>query len=187
MNKKILCIVTATFLLAAGQTTLAAEEDFLPRFEQELLRHGYSEQETLMIMNAAREWNWEDISPDFAQLAVTALQSQSRVSTQTHARLQVELVWHLAVMNKEMEAQGFTRREIARVSLNTSRGVAEQIRLRSRTNEDIASGSGDLIRERIRLELRDCTVHEQEAKIMERIRSRVRAGALGSDRGFNPR
>jgi hypothetical protein len=185
MKRTLIGVVLAAVLLGAGSAGLFAEDEFLPRLERALLRLGFQERETAMIMTAARERDWEAADPDFAEMAALALTVGARVQTETQAREQVELVYNLAAMNREMQALGFTRREIARVALNAARDMAERFRERAETGN--AAGRGEMIRDRIRAELCAEGLAAQELQITERIRERVQQngspeGGRGSPR-----
>jgi len=175
MKRMMRRIFLTVLLLTAGASGLFAADDFLPRLERALLRLGFRERETSLLMTAAQERNWEAVEPDFADLAALSLTVCERVRTETQAREQVELMYNLAAMNGEMQAFGFTRREIARIALNASRDVATRLRLNAGAGNDV--GRGDMIRDRIRAQLCEEGLAAQEAQIMERIRARVRQNA----------
>lgn len=172
-------------LMVLGSVTLWADDDFLPKLEQELYQYGYTQQETRMIMTAAREHNWQDITGTIAPMCAAMLQLCDRVRNETQAQEQVELVLHMAIMQGEMKRLGFNDREIARIAFNATREVSQI--LRTRTNAETETGNGEMIRERIRLELKDAGLENQEARIMEHIRARVQTGQPASERGFGPR
>jgi hypothetical protein len=181
--KRSLLIVSLLilFLTAVGPGAAFAADEFLFRFERELQTRGYPDAERALIMTAAREQTWDGVQPEFAELAAYSLAVCARVRTEAQAREQMELVHHLGAMEREMKALGFTDREVARVAFGTARGVSEQ--LRARSGSDNTVGRGDLIRDRIRSELCAAGLEDQEAKIMERIRARVRLGSSNTGKG----
>ncbi|MBN2352537.1 MAG: hypothetical protein JXD23_08210 [Spirochaetales bacterium] len=179
MKSMIMCVFLAAMALSPGAPGLYAADDFLPRLESALLQLGLQERETALIMTAARERNWQAADPEFAEMAALSLKVCERARSETQAREQVELIYNLAAMNREMRALGFTRREIARIALNASRDVAERLRLNA--GDGAAAGQGDMIRDRIRARLCEEGLASQEARIMERIRERIRQN--GPERG----
>ncbi|MBN1523033.1 MAG: hypothetical protein JW904_01010 [Spirochaetales bacterium] len=177
MNKRIvkLILAAAVFSLFAVPALSAEENGFIFRLSRELKAYGWNDEETGKFVIASHLMNWNALENGDAEMVALALHYCKQKQLRLMAEEQVQLAYHLGAMGVEMEALGFKRRNITITALGVSEQVAEK--LRDRKNADNETGTGDMIRERIRDELCKEGLEEQQEKIMERLTKRVREGA----------
>jgi hypothetical protein len=110
--------------------------------------------------------------PQALALVVAYAQTQEEIGPQEQAMLREEV----ALMLKEMEALGYTRRVAVRAALEGVREAMAEIRRRLEAGEPAESGEqlGDLLRTRLRDQLRLTLCDQTRTQLREQDRDQLR-------------
>jgi hypothetical protein len=114
----------------------------------------------------------EGVDAQAVQLVVAYAQSQEEIGPQEQAMLREQVT----LMLKEMEALGYTRRVAVRAALEGMREAVFELRTRQRSGEPVELGEqlGDLLRTRLREQIRLASCDQCQDQLRERDRDRLR-------------
>jgi hypothetical protein len=130
----------------------------------------------------------EGVDPQAVELAVAYAQSKEEIGPQEQAMLREQV----ALMLKEMEALGYTRRVAVRAALEGVREAMFELRTRLRSGQPAELGEqlGDLLRTRLRDQIRlascDQTRDQLREQDREQLRQRPDGLVSGAPGGYGP-
>ena len=178
MKRSVILLTAAVFVLFAlplwSQQSRHAE-DFLESLQALLEKEDWSSEEIRQLL--AEEVDWSRAGADDAVMVAFCLQyardNEEQIGPHEQAQVRARLAEAVMIMAGQMRSLGFDEQAILRAALNGTREAVNelsQLRERIRSGEDADTGEGDLIRERIRLELQ--TAMHVEARHMAQSRNR---------------
>jgi len=154
MKKLAIGIVVVLFLFALPLWSQVAESapDFLEALRELLQKDDWSPEEIQELIK--QEVDWSQAQVEDAKMVALCLEYAKDAEEQIGPHEQAHLVKEVAVMAQEMRALGFGEPMIIRTALNGTREALEELsRVRLRKEEGTETGTGDLIRARLREEL----------------------------------
>jgi hypothetical protein len=172
MKKLGICMaVLVLFVVPLWSQQPEGAPDFLEELRELLEQEDWSPEEIRQLIE--QEVDWSQARHQDAELSALCLQYAKDSEDEVGPYEQAHIALAVAVTAREMRALGFGERAIVRTALNGTRealGDVLKLQEQDRKQENAESGSGDLIRNRIRQELQ--TAMHTEARHMVQTRAK---------------
>jgi hypothetical protein len=171
-----IAVVLLLFVLPLWSQASDSAPDFLEALQELLQRQDWSAEGIQELIKQEVDWSQaQDKDAEMVALCLRyAKDSEEEIGPSEQARLAVTV----AVMARDMRALGFGEPAIVRTALNGTREALEELS-RLRKEEGTETGTGDLIRTRLREELR--TALHLETRLTVRARDQERQNSRPDD------